>query len=60
MNLAPLTDTELTATRRKHADLLDALRSRGWLRTRPITRNDVLNYRINQWQMRQDITPQED
>lgn len=60
MNLAPLTDTELTATRRKHAERLNALRSRGWQRRRPITRNDVLNYRIDQWQMRQGITPEED
>lgn len=60
MNLAPLAVAELNATRRKHADRLNALRSRGWLQTRPITRNDVLNYRIDQWQMRQGITPQED
>ena len=60
MNLAPLTVAELNAARQKHEDRLNDLRNRGWQRTRPITRNDVLNYRIDQWQMRQGITPEED
>ena len=60
MNLTPLTDTEWNAALKKHADRFNDLRNRGWQRTRPITRNDVLNYRIDQWQMRQGITPEED
>lgn len=55
--MIPLSAAELLAAQRKHADRINALRQRGWGRTRPITRSDIYDMRLDQWEMRQGINP---